>query len=131
LGGQVEVVSQTPAGVVPAIKSGQLRRLVFMSNTRWKWVPDIPKVRELGYDFDLVTWLALAAPKGTSKANMDRLIPAFKKALDDREVLTMMDRIYIPVVYRSAEELSKQVETEYKDIEKTILDQGLHKSQRK
>jgi len=131
LGGHVEVVSQTPAAVVPAIKSGQLRLLASLSDTRWKWVPDVPTVRELGYDFDVVSWLALAAPKGTPKAIMDKLVPAFKKALDDPEVIKMMDRIYVPIVYRSAEEFKRLVEVEYKDMEKMIRDLGLHKSQQK
>jgi tripartite-type tricarboxylate transporter receptor subunit TctC len=131
LGGHVDVVSQTPAAVVPAIKGGQLRLLASMSDTRWKWVPDVPTVRELGYDFDVVSWLALAAPKGTPKAIMDKLIPAFKKALDDPEVITLMDRIYVPIVYRSAADYMKLVEVEYKDVEKMIRDLGLHKSQKK
>ncbi len=131
LGGHVEVISQTPAAVVPPIKAGQLRLLASMSDTRWPWVPEVPTVRELGYDFDVVSWLALAAPRGTPRPIMDKLTYAFKKALDDQEFIKIMDRIYVPVVYRTANEFKKLVDEGYKDMEKMILDLGLHKSQKK
>jgi tripartite-type tricarboxylate transporter receptor subunit TctC len=42
-----------------------------------------------------------------------------------------MDRIYVPIVYRTGEEFRKLAEDEYKGIEKMIRDLGLHKSQKK
>ena len=131
LGGHVDIVSQTPSAVVPSIKAGQLRLLASMSDIRWKWVPDVPTVRELGYDYDVASWLALGAPKGIPKNIMNKLTAAFKKAMDDQEFLKIMDRIYVPVVYRSAEDFKKFVADGYKDNEKMILDLGLHKSQKK
>jgi len=131
LGGHLEIVSQTPAAVVPHIKSGELRLLASMSDTRWKWVPEVPTVRELGYDFDVVSWLALGTPKGVPKNILEKLRISFKKALDDPEFLKLMDRIYVPVVYRSAEEFKKLVERDYKVNERIIYELGLHKSQQK
>ncbi len=131
LGGHVDIVSQTPSAVVPSIKAGQLRLLASMSDTRWKWVPDVPTVRELGYPFDVVSWLALATPKGVPKNIMDKLNHAFNKALEDPEFLKIMDRIYVPVVYRTADEFRKLVEEGYKENEKLIRELGLHKSQKK
>ncbi len=131
LGGHVDIVSQTPSAVVPSIKAGQLRLLASMSDTRWKWVPEVPTVRELGYNFDVVSWLALAAPKGVSKNIMEKLNHAFNKALEDPEFLKIMDRIYVPVVYRTADEFKKLVAEGYKENEKLIRELGLHKSQKK
>jgi len=131
LGGHLQVVSQTPAAVVPLIKSGQLRLLASMSDTRWKWVPDAPTVRELGYDYDVVSWLGISAPKGTPKEILDKLKSVFKAALDDPEFLKLMDRIYVPVVYRTAEEYNKLAEVGYKENEEMIKSLGLHKTQKK
>ncbi len=131
LGGHVDAVIQNPGPLVPLIKTGQLRLLCSFSDIRWPWVPEVPTVRELGYNFDAVSGLALAAPKGTPKPIMDKLIPTFKKALDDPEFLKIMDRIYVPVVYRSAQEFKNLVEEGYKENEKLIRELGLHKSQQK
>jgi tripartite-type tricarboxylate transporter receptor subunit TctC len=62
---------------------------------------------------------------------LDKLRDAFKKSIDDKEFLDIMDKIYIPVAYRSPEEYRKLVETGYKENEPMILELGLHKSQQK
>jgi tripartite-type tricarboxylate transporter receptor subunit TctC len=131
LGGHVDLVIQNPTPLVPLIKAGQLRLLCSLSDIRWPWVPEVPTVRELGYNFEVVSWMAMAAPKGTPKPIMGKLVSAFKKALDDPEFLKIMDRIYVPVVYRSGQEFRKLVEEGYKENDLWIKELGLHKSQKK
>ncbi|TRZ51137.1 tripartite tricarboxylate transporter substrate binding protein [bacterium] len=132
LGGHVEVVSQNPADVVPYIKADRLRLLVSFADRRWEWVPDVPTLRELGYNFDVVgSWLALGTPKGVPKPAMDKLRDAFKKAIDDPDFLEIMKRLYIPVAYRTPEQYRKMVEVGYKENEAMMLEVGLHKSQQK
>ena len=131
LGGHVEVVSQNPGDVVPYIKAGRLRLLASFNARRWNWVPDVPTVRELGYNFEVGSWLALGTPKGVPVPVLEKLRDAFKKSIDDKEFLDIMDKIYIPVAYRSPEEYRKLVETGYKENEPMILELGLHKSQQK
>jgi hypothetical protein len=65
LGGHVDVVSQNPNDVASFIKAGRLRLLASLSLTRWEWVPDMPTVRELGYDLAIEGWYGLAAPKAS------------------------------------------------------------------
>jgi tripartite-type tricarboxylate transporter receptor subunit TctC len=131
LGGHVDIVSQNPGDVVPYIVSGRLRLLFSASSTRWKWVPDVPTAKELGYNFEIDSWLSLGAPKGVPKPIIGKLRDAFKKALDDRDLLEIMEKIYLPVVYRTPEEYQKLVEKDYKENEAMFLELGLHKSQKK
>jgi tripartite-type tricarboxylate transporter receptor subunit TctC len=131
VGGHVDIVSQNPGDVVPYIKAGRLRLLASYSDIRWEWVPDVPTVKELGYKFDVNSWLALGTPKGVPKPVLDKLRDAFKKAIDDPEFLEVMKKIYIPVAYRTPEEYQKVVETGYKENEAMITELGLHKSQQK
>jgi tripartite-type tricarboxylate transporter receptor subunit TctC len=92
LGGHVDVVSQNPADVVPYIKAGKLRLLASLCNTRWKWLPEVPTARELGYDFDVESYYGLAAPKGTPKHIMDKLKNSFKQAMETSQFLETMER---------------------------------------
>ncbi len=131
LGGHVDIVSQNPADVVPYIKDGRLRLLASFSDIRWEWVPDVPTVRELGYNFDVGSWLALGTPKGVPQPIVNKLREAFKKAIDDPEFLEIMKKIYIPVAYRTPEEYQKLVEAGYKENEAMIMELGLHKLQKK
>ena len=131
LGGHVDVVSQNPADVVPYIKAGRLRLLASLCNIRWKWVPEVPTVRELGYDFDVGSYYALGAPKGIPKPIMDKLRDSFKKAMDTPKFLEVMEKIYIPPYYASGEEYPKMVELGFKENGDMIRELGLHKSQKK
>ena len=131
LGGHVDIVSQNPGDVLPYIKAGRLRLLASFCDIRWKWVPDVPTARELGYKFDVSSWLAMGTPKGVPKPILDKLRDAFKKAMDDPEFLDVMDKIYIPAAYRSPEEYQKLVEDGYKESESMVKELGLHISQKK
>lgn len=131
LGGHVDLVSQNPSDVVPYIRSGKLRLLFSASSVRWKWVPAVPTARELGYSFEVDSWLALGAPKGVPKPVMGKLRDAFKKALEDPEFREIMEKIYMPVAYRTGEEYQALVEKCFKENEAMFLELGLHKSQQK
>ncbi len=131
LGGHVDIVSQNPLDVVPYIIAGRLRLLASFCDTRWEWVPEVPTARELGYDFDVVSWLALGAPKGTPAPIMDRLRKIFKNAMEDPEFLDVLKKMHIPAAYRTPEEYKKLVEDGYKQNEKMIRELDLHKSQKK
>jgi len=131
LGGHVDAVSQNPGDVVPYIKAGRLRLLASFNARRWSWVPDVPTARELGYNFDVGSWLALGAPKGVPTPVLDKLRDAFKKSIDDKDFQAIMEKIYIPVAYRTPQEYQKLVEAGYKENEAMVLELGLHKSQQK
>jgi tripartite-type tricarboxylate transporter receptor subunit TctC len=131
LGGHVQVVSQTTGTMMPYIKAGQARLLASFSDVRSKWAPEIPTARELGYPFDVVSWLSFGAPKGVPKEIMEKLRHVFNKAMQDPEVLALMDKIFVSLVYRTPEEFKKLVEIGYGENEKVIRALGLHKSQKK
>ncbi len=131
LGGHVDVVSQNPGDVVSYIKAGRLRLLASMSDTRWKWVSEVPTVRELGYNFQVTAYLGLGAPQGVPKPIMDKLREAFKKAANDSEFLQILDNVYVVPEYRTGDEYRKMAEEASKENEKMFLELGLHKSQKK
>ena len=62
---------------------------------------------------------------------MDKLTSSFKKAAEEPRFLEVMDRIYVPVDYRSGEDYQKLVEGGYKQMGDLIMELGLHKSQKK
>ena len=59
---------------VPLIKANKLRALAVSTKTRWKDLPDVPALSELGYpDFDISFWVGVFAPAGTPQPIVDRL----------------------------------------------------------
>jgi len=131
LGGHIDVTNQDPPAVVPHIQAGKLRLLASFSDIRWKWVPDVPTVKEMGYNFYVESWAGLGAPKGVPKPILDKLRDAFRKSADSEEFLEIIDRIRLIAEYRTPEQFKNLVQVGYKENEAMVLELGLHKSQKK
>lgn len=79
LGGNVDV-SQNPVGQVkPYVDNGELRALATMSGERMASLPDVPTLKELGYDIELRVEYFYLFPKGTSP----EIIKKFSAALQN------------------------------------------------
>jgi tripartite-type tricarboxylate transporter receptor subunit TctC len=82
LGGEVDFLVTTTTAALPHLPSGELRALAVTSETRWQALPDIPTVREAGVaGFEVSSWSGLAGPRGLSRAIVDRLNGAVRRAL--------------------------------------------------
>lgn len=73
LGGQVDVIVQNPADIIPYVKSGKMRLLASASPMRWKEYPDVPTLKEQGFDVEIDSWIGLAYPKGAPKTIRDKM----------------------------------------------------------
>jgi tripartite-type tricarboxylate transporter receptor subunit TctC len=65
LGNNAQVTTQTVAATLPHIRAGKLRPLASFAGARSKVLPDVPTLRELGYDVEYYLWVGMFAPKGT------------------------------------------------------------------
>jgi tripartite-type tricarboxylate transporter receptor subunit TctC len=82
LGGNVDMAFDGMGTSAPQIKGGKLRALAVSTSTRSPIIPDVPTLTELGVpDFDVTTWYALWALKGTPKEAIDRMYTEVAKAL--------------------------------------------------
>lgn len=131
LGGHVDITVSDPPNVLQHIKAGKLRLLTSVSGIRWKWVPEVPTAKELGYNFAVESWTGLGAPKGVPKPILEKLRDVFRKSFDDPEVFEIMEKICTIPAYRPADDYQKAVESGYKEYEAVLRELGLHKSQKK
>ena len=82
LGGQVPFMFSTTIGILPRVRSGQLRGLAVSSAKRIAAAPELPTVAESGLPgFDVVAWFGLFAPAGTPAAIVERLSAETRTAL--------------------------------------------------
>ena len=73
LGQEIDFGFDTLAGV-PLMKSGKLKPLAVSTKSRWRDLPDVPAVAEVGYpDFDVSFWVGTFAPVGTPPEVVERL----------------------------------------------------------
>jgi tripartite-type tricarboxylate transporter receptor subunit TctC len=80
LGGQVDVGSIQLGEAVEQIQAGTLTPIVTFARQRPSYLPDTPTAVEAGYDVPVQQSRAVAAPKGTPPAVLDRLRASFQKA---------------------------------------------------
>src|SRR6187431_3151249 len=65
LGNNAQMSIQAVSATIQHIKSGKLRPLASFGSKRAKALPDVPTMKELGYDVEYYLWVGLFAPKGT------------------------------------------------------------------
>jgi tripartite-type tricarboxylate transporter receptor subunit TctC len=93
LGGQLQALCSSLAGLLPHIKSGRVRALGVTTLRRNPQLPDVPTLDESGLNgYEVTIWYALFVPAGTPRAVIARLNAETVKALnaaDLRERLTL------------------------------------------
>jgi len=83
--GQVQVLFGSLPGVMPLVRSGQLRALAVATAQRTKLAPELPTISETVPGCQTTAWYGLMAPAGTPTAVLDKLQVATTKVLASKE----------------------------------------------
>ncbi len=84
LANEVQFCALIPAILLPHVKSGALRALAVTSETRMPELPDVPTLRELGFDIPpIYNWIGFFAPGATPPAVINRLNAEITSALKE------------------------------------------------
>ncbi|MCR2024734.1 tripartite tricarboxylate transporter substrate binding protein [Anaerotruncus colihominis] len=81
LGKHIDMVSVSEFEVSSGVASGELKILAVCSEERSKFNPDVPTLKELGYDVNVSAWGGFALPKDTPDDVKDILYASFEKAV--------------------------------------------------
>lgn len=74
VGGQLQALCSSLAGLLPHIKAGRVRALGVTTTTRNPQLPDVPTVAEAGIPgYEVTIWYALFVPAGTPRPVIARL----------------------------------------------------------
>jgi tripartite-type tricarboxylate transporter receptor subunit TctC len=75
------------AAALPHLKSGKLRAIAVTGTKRHPLIPDVPTLKELGYDgFDGVQWYGISGPAKLPLAIRDKLNAEINKAIQNPEL---------------------------------------------
>ena len=99
LGGQVEALSTGPSTVMGHVKAGKIRVLATWGESRHPALPDVPTLKELGYDAQFSQWTGLFVPAGTPEPVIAKLREAAKFAVDDASFKGALAKVETPVQY--------------------------------
>jgi tripartite-type tricarboxylate transporter receptor subunit TctC len=121
VGGHVMSASDS-TGWAPYLQDNRLRLLATYGSKRTRRWPDVPTLNELGYETVSDSPFGLGGPKNLDPKATEKLHDAFRKALEDATVLSVLERFDQPVTYMNSAEYTawaaKTFEAEKATIER-------------
>jgi tripartite-type tricarboxylate transporter receptor subunit TctC len=120
LGGSSAMWASPPAMAVAQVSAGKMRTLASFGAKRLAAFPDVPTLKELGYDVEFYVWSGAFAPAGTPPAVLATLRDAIRKAVATPEFTGAMEKLRSPVSYLDAPEFAKFLERDAAMLRKAV-----------
>jgi tripartite-type tricarboxylate transporter receptor subunit TctC len=119
-----------PLSVQPLVQSGKLRVLAVTGQHRLSSMPDIPTVKESGIGADLSTrpvWVGVFAPAKTPQPVAEQLAREFTAALDDPEIVALMNRYDVRPLKAGPKDIQKLQQEEMRIWTRVMQETGMSK----
>jgi tripartite-type tricarboxylate transporter receptor subunit TctC len=107
LAGQVDAIAETSVWM-PLVDSGRLRLLVIYAANRARRFPDVPALGEYGITWPVDSSAGILGPRGMDPAIVRTLHDAFRGALFDPSVQSVLDHFDMPVSYLGSEDYARE-----------------------
>lgn len=102
LGGQIDALASGPSAAIGQIKAGKMRALAVWGDKRLASLPDVPSMKELGYDATFYIWSGLFAPAATPSPILMTLRDVVRRTAEDPEFKEAMAKVETPIAYLDA-----------------------------
>ena len=120
LGNNSQILVSSIAAASGQIKAGKLRALGVFAPTRSPALPDVPTMKEQGYDLEFYLWVGLFAPKGTPEPVIATLRPLVKQVAETEQFKTAMKNIGEEVAYLDQPQFAKFWDEDAKRVEEAV-----------
>ena len=120
LGGQIDAISSGPATVLQHVKSGKLRVLAHWGNGRLEALPDVPSLKDEGYNAEYAQWSGLFVPSATPEPIVQRLRAAAKVAAQDAKVKQVILNAGSPILYQDTPDFERYVQADAKRMAEVV-----------
>ena len=111
----------------PLIESGEIRLILLVAEKRSPYYPEVPIMKDLGYDIPAPTFLNIAGPKRLPDEIVKKLDDAYSKAMKEPAFIKEMKEFRFTIFYRNGKELDEYVASNYEAFAKLLKEQGLIK----
>jgi len=125
MAGEVDMMFNGMSPAIPHIKSGRVRALAVGGAKRSSLLPELPTVKEAGFEFNTEGWYGILAPRGTPPAIITRLHEATVRALAGPELKGILARMAVETVGSSPADFARQIRDESAVWAKVIKAAGL------
>jgi tripartite-type tricarboxylate transporter receptor subunit TctC len=126
IAGNIDLCFDGMGSSSPQIKGGKIVPLAVTTLTRSPVIPEVPTMAELGFkNYEITTWYALWAIKGTPKEIVDRMYKETAKVLADPDVKRIWASQGAEAGGQSPAEFEAFVKTEIAKWGKVVKDAGI------
>lgn len=127
LGKNAEVLIGNVSEVFQHIEAKKMVPIAVASEKRSPIFPNVPTLKEKGWDVVMVQWRSILAPKGTPPARVKLLTEAFQKAMAAESWKTFNKNAKAVDLYLGPADFRKFLTSEEQRFSKIIDDLGLRK----
>jgi len=124
LGNNSQVLVSSISACLGQIKAGKARPLALLGAARSKALPDVPTMKELGYDIEYYLWVGAFAPKGTPANVVTYLRGAFDKAAHTEQFKAALANLGQDLAYMDQPDFAKFWDADAARIEAAIRSIG-------
>jgi tripartite-type tricarboxylate transporter receptor subunit TctC len=124
LGNNAQVLVSSIAAASAQMKAGKLKPLACFGATRAPALPDLPTMKELGYDVEFYLWIGLFAPKGTPESVIKFWREASKNAAETAQFKQAMRNLGQEVAYLDQPQFKTFWDADAKRVEDAVRQIG-------
>lgn len=124
--GVLPIAWTDPSAPVPFLQAGKIRGIMISGASRGPQVPDIPTMKEEGYQFDAIGWFGVFAPAGTNPAIVQRLSDEINKVQESPDMAELLSKLNFEAPpKKTPEEFRKIVENDLATWKKIATDANI------
>lgn len=124
LGGQIDAVSSGPATVLQHVKAGKLRVLGHWGDGKLQALPEVPALKDAGYNAEYAQWSGLFIPAATPEPIAQRLRAAARAAAGDAKVKEVILNAGSPILYQDMPDFEKYVQADARRMAEVVKKMG-------
>jgi tripartite-type tricarboxylate transporter receptor subunit TctC len=124
LGNNSQALASSISAALAQIKAGKARPLAMFGAERAKSLPDVPTMKELGYNVEYYLWVGLFAPKGTPDSIITYLRDNINKAAHSPQFATALTNLGQDLAYLDQPEFKTFWDADTKRIEEAVRQIG-------
>ena len=124
--GDVGWAFSTLGSALPLMQSGKLKLIAIAAKQRLKTLPEVPTVEEAGgpAGFEVGSWLALVAPRGTPPDVVRRINADVNRALADPDVQLQLKNFGFDAAPGTPEQFAETIRTDAKKFGEVVRRTG-------
>jgi tripartite-type tricarboxylate transporter receptor subunit TctC len=113
IGGQINMMFNSVAAVLPHVKSGALKALAVTGSAKSQFLPEVPTMAGAGIPgYNASGWISLSLPRDTPDAIVERLSKASVEALKSPVVIRAMHENGFELVGKTGKDMDAMVQEE-------------------